>query len=47
MSESLTAENEEPQSLKEALNAEYSLLISNETWKLVPLPKDTNIVGSK
>ena len=45
MSESLTAENEEPQSLKEALDAEYSLLISNETWKLVP--KDTNIVGSK
>ena len=47
MSESLTAENEEPQSLKEALDAEYSLLISNETWKLVPPPKDTNIVGSK
>ena len=59
MSESLTAENEEPQSLKEALggnnskkwkealDAEYSSLISNETWELVPPPKDANIVRSK
>ena len=83
MSESLTAENEELQSLKEALDgnnskkwkealggnnskkwketldgnnskkwkkaldAEYSSLISNETWELVPPPKDANIVGSK
>ena len=59
MSESLTAENEEPQSLKEALggnnskewkdvlDAEYCSLISNETWELVPPPKDANIVGSK
>ena len=54
MSEYLTAENEEPQSLKEALggnnskkwkealDAEYSSLISNETWELVPPPKDAN-----
>ena len=59
ISESLTAENEEPQSLKEALDgndskewkevldAEYSSLISNETWELVPPPKDANKVGSK
>ena len=59
MSESLTAENEKPQSLKEAssgnnskkweeaLNAEYSSLVCNETWELVPPPKDANIFGSK
>ena len=58
MSEYLTAENEE-QSLKEALggnnskewkealDAEYSSLIGNETWELVPPLKDANIVGSK
>ena len=51
--------NEEPQSLKEALGSnnskewkealddEYSSLISNEKWELVPPPKDANIVGSK
>ena len=39
--------NEEPQSLKEALDDEYSSLISNEKWELVPPPKDANIVGSK
>ena len=59
ISESLTAENEEPQSMKEALDgknsgkwkeafdAEYSSLINNETWELVPPPLDANIVGSK
>ena len=59
VSESLTAENEEPQSMKEALDgknsrewkealdAEYSSLINNETWELVPPPLDANIVGSK
>ena len=59
VSESLTAENEEPQSMKEALDgknsrewkealdAEYSSLISNETWELVSPPLDANIVGSK
>ena len=59
MSESLTAENEEPQCLKEALggnnskqwkealDAEYSSLTSHETWELVPPPKDANVVGSK
>ena len=58
MSEYLTAENEE-QSLKEALggnnskewkealDAEYSSLIGNETWELEPPLKDANIVGSK
>ena len=51
--------NEEPQSLKEALgnnnskewkealDDEYSSLISNKKWELVPPPKDANIVGSK
>ena len=59
ISESLTAENEEPQSMKEALDsnnsgkwkealdAEYSSLINKETWELVPPPLDANIVGSK
>ena len=59
VSESLTAENEEPQCMKNALNgknsrewkealdAEYSSLINNETWELVPPPLDANIVGSK
>jgi len=59
MSQRLTVENEEPQSLKdamggnnsqkwkEALDTEYSSLISNETWELVPPPKDANVVGSK
>ena len=32
---------------KEALDAEYSSLVSNETWELVPPPKDANIVRSK
>ena len=32
---------------KEALDAEYSSLINNETWELVPPPLDANIVGSK
>ena len=58
-SESFAAENEDQQSVKEALggnnsekwketlDAEYSSLISNETWELVPPPKDANVVGSK
>ena len=32
---------------KEALDAEYSSLINNETWELVSPPLDANIVGSK
>ena len=32
---------------REALDAEYSSLISNETWELVPPPKDASIVGLK
>ena len=58
-SESLTDENEEAESVKdtlggnnsekwkEALDAEYSSLTSNEKWELVPPPKDANRVGSK
>ncbi|CAB4021584.1 Retrovirus-related Pol poly from transposon TNT 1-94, partial [Paramuricea clavata] len=59
VAESLTAENEEPQSVeealrgehsnkwKQALEAEYSSLMNNETWELVPPPESSNIVGSK
>ena len=59
VAESLTAENEEPQSIeealrgehsnkwKQALEAEYSSLMNNETWELVPPPESSNIVGSK
>jgi hypothetical protein len=52
----LTAENEETQSISEALNAskwkqaleeEYNSLISNETWKLVPPPEGCHVIGSK
>ena len=57
LTESLTAENEEPPSINEALNGkdankwkqaleeEYNSLIKNETWELVPPPEGCNIVG--
>ena len=32
---------------KEAMNSEFSSLIENGTWELVPRPIDKNIVGSK
>eukprot|EP00795_Rhopilema_esculentum_P003834 gene3834-biopygen1945 len=32
---------------KEVTDAEYSSLIKNKTWDLVPIPKGKNIVGSK
>ena len=32
---------------KNAMNSEYSSLIKNDTWELVPPPNDKNIVGSK
>jgi hypothetical protein len=56
VTESLAAENEEPQSISEALNAskwkqaleeEDNSLISNETWELVPPPEGCNVIGSK
>ena len=59
VAESLTADNKEPQYIeealkgkhsdkwKQALEAEYSSLIDNETWELVPPPESSNIVGSK
>ncbi|KAE8690865.1 hypothetical protein F3Y22_tig00110893pilonHSYRG00648 [Hibiscus syriacus] len=31
----------------EAVHAEYSALLDNETWVLVPLPADRNLVGCK
>jgi hypothetical protein len=55
----LTAENEEPQSISEALNGanaskwkqaleeEYNSLVRNETWELVPPPEACNVIGSK
>ena len=59
VAESLTAENEEPRCVeealrgkhsdkwKQALEAEYNSLLDNETWELVPPPENSNIVGSK
>ena len=59
IAESLTAENEEPRCIeealrskhsdkrKQALEAEYNSLLDNETWELVPPPENSNIVGSK
>ena len=50
------ADTEEPSTVQEALsdqrwiaamNNEYSALMSNKTWHLVPLPKDKNIIGCK
>ena len=32
---------------REATDSEYESLLKNETWTLVPLPKNRNIVGSK
>ena len=32
---------------KEAMLSEYSSLVENETWELVPPPTDKNIVGSR
>ena len=32
---------------KEAMKSEYSSLIKNDTWKLVPPPEGKNIVGSR
>ena len=31
----------------EATNREYSSLVGNETWRLVPKPKGANVVGVK
>ena len=57
--DSLTAENEELQTISEALNSKdankwkqaleekYNSLIKNETWKLVPPPEGCNVIGSK
>ena len=59
VTESLTAEIDEPKSIKEAINGEHSVqwkeameseylsLMQNDTWELVPLPEGQNIVGSK
>ena len=59
MTESLTSESDEPKSPSEALNSEhsdqwkeamdseYSSLLKNETWELVPPPEGKNIVGSR
>jgi histone deacetylase 1/2 len=50
------ADMEEPSTVQEALsdqrwasamNNEYSALMSNKTWHLVPLPKGKNIIGCK
>ena len=58
MTESLTSESDEPKSPSEALNgehsdqwkeamdSEYSSLLKNETWELVPPIEGKNIVGS-
>ena len=59
VTKSLTSDIIEPKSVKEALNSEhsvqwknamsseYSSLIKNDTWELVPPSNDKNIVGSK
>ena len=56
---SLTANIDEPESVKEALNGqmsknweeamnnEYESLLTNGTWDLVPLPKGANVLGSR
>ena len=55
----LTSEVDEPKTVDEALNgeqsrswqeamrSEFKSLLENDTWELVPAPKDKNIVGSK
>ena len=55
----ITADNEEPQCVeealkgkhsdkwKQALEAEYNSLIDNKIWELVQPPESSNIVGSK
>ena len=57
--DALTADIDEPKSLKEAINGEYyaqwkkaanselNSLLSNDTWELVPAPEDKNIVGNR
>ncbi len=57
--DSLTTEIDEPNSVeealhgkhsvqwKEAMQSEYSSLLKNETWELVPPPERTNVVGSR
>ena len=59
VTESLTAEIDEPKSIKEAINGEHSVqwkeameseylsLMQNDTWELVPPPEGQSIVGSK
>ena len=57
--DSLTADVDEPRSLKQALDcdqtvqwkgameAEINALMKNDTWELVPRPKDVNVVGNR
>ena len=57
--ESLTANLNEPKSFKDALNSpdsqkwdhalksEYESLMKNDTWSLVPRPKNVNVVGNR
>ena len=57
--ESLTSEIDEPRGVQDALNSEhanewkdamiseYSSLMENETWELVPPPEGQNVVGSR
>ena len=59
ISDILTADIDEPKSLNEAWNGEYSIhwkeatdsefssLQSNDTWDLVPAPKNKNVVGCR
>ncbi|KAK3749555.1 hypothetical protein QZH41_007287 [Actinostola sp. cb2023] len=57
--DSLTSEIDEPNSVDEALkgelsaqwqeamNSEYSSLLENDTWELVPPPEGANVIGSR
>ena len=59
VTDSLIADIDEPRTLKqalsspnsvqwkEAMNSEYSSLLKNETWDLVPRPEGVNVVGSR